>query len=120
MSQNPGPGEYELYIRSSKTPQYSFPKKKKEIIINNNLNYTVTSPGGFKASLENMNAFSIVNQASSKSEQEYNPDKSKKPGYPSINIDKKNHILEKTADTVPGPGAYTCSRDKISKSKIFR
>lgn len=107
LSVNPGPGQYDLDVRLSKSPQYSFPKKKKEIIINNNVNYTMSSPvGNFnpKRSFDNNKVFSGSHKAS-KSETGQGEYLSNKAALP--------------ASSVPGPGAYSTLKDKLSKTQTF-
>lgn len=43
--QTPGVGEYNIEVKHSKSPQYSIPKKTREIIVNEKLNYSLSNNG---------------------------------------------------------------------------
>ena len=116
LSKNPGPGEYELDVKLSKTPQYSFPKKKKEIIINNNVNYAVSSPS---------NSGNYDHKSSFEKKKTNNPgenpiEKVDRNANSSAKFDKKPREVDNIPAAIPGPGAYSTPTDKLSKNQIFR
>ncbi len=120
--ETPGVGEYDVDVKYSKSPQYSIPKKTREITINEKLNYSVSnngsvpfnskSPGSSntkgKKYLEYLEKPDMKNGP-----QEYNNDRGLTPVK--LGSEKKNSNIEIVNNT-PGPGAYSV-KEKFIKCK---
>ena len=131
-SETPGPREYEIDVKKSQTPQYAFPKNKKESSIQDKISQSmsVPGPGNYNPKNENHNkkvGYTMTGKTSTKIEQmpgpgEYLLDKNQRASSSANfgNEKKKSPINEYLNGNVPGPGSYSTKNNNMSKTQTFR